>query len=323
MPTSQGNTDDFQDSEYTIMRLSETNLADLAILHAAVYNTTVNIDYFTRKYDTAYTGTVFLGYLAYNPDGIPVAYYGAIPCFITYEDNSVLAAQAADIMTHPQYRYKGLFVKLSNMLFDLCRQENIEILFGFPNQNFSAAVLNKSIWKTLHTMDYFVIPVSALPLESLSLKVVPFNKIYRCYRNYILQMGLTQLRGVRNSVLAYGFAGINRNDGYLNYKTFSSLKVIKAGESKVWIKGDAGLIIGDMEGVNKINFNLVIAKLKKVARKLGVRKMYFHCSPDIELHQLFLTKYEPRPSFPVFFQDFGFKGSHEKIKFTFADIDIF
>jgi len=82
------------------------------------------------------------------------------------------------------------------------------------------------------------------------------------------------------------------------------------------------LIIGDilLTGDNHNNF---IEEVKMLAKKLNAKKISFQCSPDCSLHKLFANYCTASPSFPVIFKDFGSGLPLEKIKFTFADIDIF
>jgi len=312
-----------ESKEYSIIRLSGDNLGDVAKLHSEVYAVPVNNNYFFRKYDTAYTGVENVGFIAYNRDNQPVAYYGVIPCFIQFGNEVALAAQSADTMTHPKHRYKGMFVELSNMTFDLCRELGILLIFGFPNQNSYHGAVHKLGWKMTGIMDCFTIHVNSLPLESLSKKIRPFKKLYRQYSHFLLKKNMMPLQGVVNSVLVDGFAGVYRSDEYLYYKTYSLAKVIRVRDSKIWISNKHGLMIGDMEGIHEMNFSAVINKLKRIAKRLGVRQIQFHCSPGTSLHQLFATHYKSTTSFPMLFQDFGSAISPEKIRFTFADIDIF
>src|ERR1700761_3239103 len=152
--------------EYRIERLSEDNLSALEELHSAVYGRKPIPGYFQKKYDTGYTGVAFVGYVAYNPDNTVVAYYGVMPCLIRYGDTTILAAQSGDTMTHPLFRYKGMFVDLSRMTFDLCRSEGIKLLFGFPNQNSYHGAITKLGWKQTETMECFIIPVPTLAIAA-------------------------------------------------------------------------------------------------------------------------------------------------------------
>ena len=120
--------------EYSVVRINKTNLEDIEKLWFTVYGNTPPKNYFARKYASEYTGISNIGFIAYK-ENIAIAYYGVIPCLVQYRDKIILAAQSADTMTHPHYRYKGMFVQLSNMCFELCRANGINLVFGFPNQN--------------------------------------------------------------------------------------------------------------------------------------------------------------------------------------------
>lgn len=311
------------ENDYRIVRLSRHSLKDVERLHKEVYGTAPSEDYFAKKYDTAYTGIEHVGYIAYNRDQVPVAYYGVIPCFLQNGSDIVLVAQSADTMTHPRYRYKGMFVGLSNITFDLCRQSNIRLVFGFPNQNSFHGAVHKLAWKMTETMDCFIIPVQGIPLESISRPFSLFNVLYKKYLDSMLQKYLVVQKGLPNSVVQDGYAGIYRDDKYLQYKCYSKTHVIQVERAKLWIKVSNGLVIGDIEAVDDNNFQQVINKVNRIARKLGVKNILFHSSPGTLLHGLFSKRYKSVPSFPVLFQDFSQCIPLQQIKFTFADIDVF
>lgn len=308
------------ESEYYIERLNYDKLADVARLHHAVYNKVMPLSFFTRKYDTAFTGVEYTGYLAYNPQGIPVAYYGVVPCFLQDGDITLLAAQSADTMTHPQYRYKGLFVELSNMTFDLCKQNNIRIVFGFPNQHSLHGAIHKLGWQMTHTMDCFTIPVRAMPLQKITGDRFLLKDMYRLYKRWILKRYSSPWT-VGNSVIQDGYAGVYRDAGYWEYKKYYDREVIQAGDTLIWIKTGDGLIIGDM--TLGADIGDVIGTLRKLAARLGLRQLQFHTSPGTSVHSELIKRWQPLPSFPVLFQDFGSGWDLDRIRFNFGDIDIF
>ena len=317
-----GSMDSTTEKGYSVARLTKDNLEDIAKLHEAVYDRVPAPGHFHKKYNTAYTGIEYAGFIAYNHEMIPIAYYGVIPCFIQYGNEIILAAQSADTMTHPRHRYKGMFMELSNMTFALCRELGIRLIFGFPNQNFYKASADKWGWQTTDTLDYFTIPVSGSPFRAVLRKLSP-GKLYTRYSAHSIENELVTAAGVSNSVLTDGFAGVHRDDKYLNYKKYSDTKVVQIDSSKVWISNKHDWLIGDMEGVNENNFAFVMERLKKIAKRSVVRQIQFHCSPGTSLHKFFSKYYEPMKSFPVIFQDFGSRFPLEKIKFTLADIEIF
>src|ERR1700712_960345 len=180
-------SDKIQKKGYHIERLSRGNLDALEKLYNATYGRSHPEGYYSKKYDTAYTGVEYLGYIAFNENQNPIAFYGVIPCLIRYADTLFLAAQSADTMTHPKYQFKGLFVQLANLTFDLCREEGISLVFGFPNQNSLHGFLVKLKWQMTETLDYFDLPVNIVSVERLIKKFGFSRKLYAKYQDYILK----------------------------------------------------------------------------------------------------------------------------------------
>lgn len=310
-------------SPYFVQRLSRRGLDDLSTLYAEVYGRAAPAGFFIKKYDTAFTGAEYVGYIAYNSDNKPVAYYGVIPCFISFNNGAFLSAQSADTMTHPGHRYKGMFVDLSKKTFELCRQLGIRLIFGFPNQNSYHGAINKLGWQITETMSYFSIPAKAFPLAVIAKKLTFLNRLYDRYsRNVIKKLALPE-SGVSNSVIAGGFAGVLRNPVYIKYKSYSPSYVIGIAGVKAWISIKDSIWIGDIENITEHNFQQAINAIKKLAGRLGIKKIQFHCSPGTRLHNLFEMYSPANPSYPVLFQNFESPVPPEKVKFTFADIDIF
>jgi hypothetical protein len=300
--------------EYRVKRLTENNIVDLEQLYAAVYKKKSVPSYFQKKYETAYTGVSYIGYIAYK-DALPIAYYGVIPCFIHYENSLILAAQSADTMTHPEHRYKNLFFDLSNKCFELCKQNGIRLIFGFPNQNSYHGAI-KLGWQMSEIMDCFKIPVSISPFAKLLTRSNKKDSAI-VFKKYI-----TGENGLGNSAIKDGYAGVFRDENYLSYKTFSKTYVLQIVNSRIWINVKNGLNIGDID-VKENDFHTVINTIKKLAAKLGTATIFFHACKNTSLHALFEQNFDHFPSFPVLFQNFNESIDIKKIKFTLADIDIF
>ncbi|HEY6978750.1 MAG TPA: GNAT family N-acetyltransferase [Chitinophagaceae bacterium] len=308
--------------ECSIIRLDENKLKDLEILYKEVYKHKPVKNYFHKKYDTAYTGAQYIGHIAYNSENIPIACFGVIPCFIQYNDQIVLSGQAVDAITLSQYRYEGFFVELVKKTFDLCRASGIQLVFGFPNQNSYHGLVHKLGWKMTEYMERFTIPLDSFPLESLCQHFEWSKWVYKKYTDWILRKYLFSEQGLANSVMAEGFGGVHRDDRYLKYKTYSDTKVIKTGTAKVWVKIQNGLFIGDLQ-TSEYDFDIVIDTIKKIASRLGIKNIFFQISPGTSLHALFSKSFKSQTSFPVIFMDMGSGIPLSKLKFTFADIDIF
>jgi len=307
--------------KYSIERLSENNIADLEKLHNAVYKQTLPEKYFNNKYNTAFTSVQYTGYIAYHND-LPIAFYGVIPCFIRFNNKIALAAQSADTMTHPQYRNQGLFIELAKQTFALCRGYDIELLFGFPNQNSLYGFINRLGWTTTERLSCFIINTDTFWLQRIFRKLPRLKKWYNSYCKKQLKKVSLPLPGINNSVFSDNYAGVLRDCSYLNYKNYSDTHVIKLGRSVLWIKINNGIVIGDIT-VSSEDFDEMIDKLKKLAGKLGVKEIHFHSSPNTALHSLFSGRYNPILSFPVIFKELNGTTDINQVKFTSADIDTF
>ncbi len=310
------------EKDYYVERLTGDRLKDLEFLYKEVYGKMVPKNYFRIKYDTAYTGHQYVGFIAYNKDHLPIAYYGTIPCFLQCEGEKIIAAQSADTMTHPKFRYKGMFIELSNITFELCRRSGIRLIFGFPNQNFYAAAVRKLGWKHTNTMDCFLLPIKTIPLAKLLMRTKLTATMYQKYLQWILKKYKTSLQLIANSGFVEGFYGLLRDIDYQRAKNYHQRLVLEINGALIWCKITQDWVIGDMQ-VTAMNFEKTMAIMKKIAARIGCKQIQFHSSRGTKVHSLFSAYCNAIPSFPEIFQPFDPGINLEKIKFTLADIDIF
>lgn len=182
--------------------------------------------------------------------------------------------------------------------------------------------MNKLNWHCTEVMERFEIPVSGLPLEKTAHKFPSLKPAYRRYQQWALKPYLYRATGLANSVLGDGFDGVFRDDRYLKYKTYSNTRVIRIGETLFWIKLQNGLYIGDINNVGD-DFDAALKKLKHLAAKLGAPAIHFQLSAGTTVHRLFAERFEAQPSYHIIFKPIDSGIATNRIKFTFADIDIF
>jgi len=315
MPTSPEIINKTKDTDYSVVMLSKDNLSDLDLLHREVYDTARPNSYFVKKYDTAYTGVENVGFIAYNKENRPVAYYGVIPCFIQSGKDIILAAQSADTMTHPEHRNKGMFVRLSLLTFDLCRQLGVRLIFGFPNQNSYPTMIKHLGWTETEKMSRFTIPTRTL-WNWISLKPP------KVHHDRVLNKLALRDPAIKNSTIEEGYAGVYRNEAYMHYKTYTNTYLININSASLWIKAEGDLTIGDII-LKENNGKSFFEEIKALAKKLNLMNITFQVSGGCNLYGLFARNYQPIQSFPVLFKDFDSGLQLNRIKFTFADIDIF
>lgn len=308
---------------YRLERLTKASCIHLTQLYQQVHGKAVDADYFFRKYNTAFTGLSFMGFLVYDSTDRPIAFNGLLPTFIEYNGERILAAQNTDIMTDPAHRLKGMFVYLSRCLFELAKDNNIPLLFGFPNQQSYHGTVNRLHWKMTEHLSMFRITVKPVQWVKLLRKIKPLKGIYRIYRQRIISRYRIKEMGVHTAAKQEGFAVIDRSPGYLSWKQYNNSWVIHAGAATIWLSDRYYLMIGDIAGMEEGNFEAVLKQLITLAARLGIQEVQFHTAPGTNLHALWQKNTVREQSYPVLFQDFGSSIPPEKIKFSFADIDIF
>lgn len=79
------------------------------------------------------------------------AFYTLMPVRLRLGGETVLAAQSMDTMTHPDYRGRGLFLKLAKACYDLAAAMGVEVVYGFPNENSYPGFIRRLNWD--HTGD--------------------------------------------------------------------------------------------------------------------------------------------------------------------------
>jgi GNAT superfamily N-acetyltransferase len=300
------------DMGWNIQQISKDTIKDIETLYLAVYGRKPATNNYQHKFLTGYTGVEYSGFIAYSEEGRPVASLCIIPSFISYEGNRLLAAQLVDGMTDPAFRKRGLAGLLEDEINAFAKENKFQVLFTFPNEE-AYPVWTRKGWRMTEMMERFMIPVprtmkwyiSSLMKRSLG-KKVPGIEQEDCH----------------NSVFADGFAGIDRSKEYFQYKSFTYTKVLVNNGDKAWIKSGHNLAIGDME-VTEDGFDAILKKIKAIAQQTGARKLFFQSSKGTGLHRLFSQRYKAEPSFPVLFKVFEEGVEVEKIRFTFADLDIF
>jgi GNAT superfamily N-acetyltransferase len=308
-------------NEYTVDRLNASNFLHLEILHAAVYGHRPPKRYFEKKYNTAYSGAQYVGFIAYC-GGEPVAFYGVLPCLIGLHDRRVLAAQSADTMTHPEHRKKGLFIRLALATFQLCEELEIKLLFGFPNQNSAHGFLHKLSWQNVGHLDYFVVS-STVPSAIVRLTKIPvIRRMIGRYRAFVLKKIASSQAVLANSVIDDGFYGVVHDRAWFNYKGYARRHIVRVGRSTVWLKVGEGMVIGDIE-TSSSDLQELVSGLESLAGRLLIGEIYFYACLGTALHSFLSIQYQKTPAFPIIFKSLGEDFPLDQIKFTSSDLDFF
>ncbi len=86
-------------------------------------------------------------------------FYTAWPVRLRLGKETVLGAQSMDTMTHPDYRGRGLFIKLAQACYDLAASKGYEVFYGFPNQNSYSGFIRRLNWDHTGDITHWLRPI--------------------------------------------------------------------------------------------------------------------------------------------------------------------
>jgi hypothetical protein len=286
-----------------------------------VFKKKVTTDFFLKKYHTTNFGAEHIGYIAFTEEKFPAAFYGVIPCHFKIDDKIFLAAQSVDTMTHRDHQRRGLFMQLAEKTYEAAKQEGVQFIFGFPNQN-SYAGFVKLKWEFLpHPMQYFVLKGSKLPLAVLLLKIPLLRKVYHLYEERMVsELTIQNLGGDRS-----GENGVMRNPLFLQYKAQYTKTFVKKWPSMhAWMKNDGILKVGLIYFDKTISPEVIVDHLSYTAKILGCRSVVLMTSRHSELYDLLINITTPRKGLPIGFYNLtNEKFQFDKIGFEYCDLDTF
>lgn len=309
--------------EYEIKPLSDNTISDLKILYKAVFGNSYTEKQILEKYDTYYLGKKHFGHIAYYKNQ-PVAFHGAIPVQMKYNNQLELAAQYGDAMTIKSHNGKGLFSKLGELTDSLLQAEGFKFVWGFPNQNSEYGYINKLNWTYKESIQGFRFPIRTIPLEK-TIKKTGF--LSNWYAKFVRQKfsKYEVVNTISGSVfLKENCVSVNRNQEYYSYKSFGNNFCVKINETLFWIKIQHGLLVGDLEISTVANFDFALEKLKQIAFRIGVNEIIFQTSPNTLIAELLQSKTNNQfESWKVGYKNFNSNFPLENLKFTFGDLDTF
>lgn len=303
---------------YTFQRLSEENIKHLVALYGLVFHKKVSLDFLMRKYNTKNSGASYIGYIAFSEDG-PAAFYGVLPCLMNIGGETVLAAQSADTMTHPDHRKKGLFQYLAQKTYALAKESGIRFIFGFPNQNSYPGFVKLNWQFPMEPLKLFMIRASSFPYAKAVHKVKLFSKFY--YR-------LVDLFIAKNVNAEDLFDnkedGVQHDQSFIEYKQYSRTFFVRINHALLWIKPDSDLKVGFMKIHPQQTADTFIKKVSRLAARLGCQNVIFITGIHSNIYHFLKPLIQPIDSLPVGFynlSDHPFEFG--QLTFEYCDIDIF
>lgn len=309
---------------YSLRRVSESDVDSLVEISESAFGIRPSRDYYLNKNLTASFGQPYLGYIAFDKDNNPAAFYGVYACELVLDGKKINAVQSGDTMTHKSHTGKGLFTKLAELTYELCKRNGIYFVFGFPNYNSYPGFVKKLGWVCPGKLNEYRLKVYTVPLVKLSKKIAPFNFLFSTWKKLINSFYKANDWVFENSVLEPGVGGVHRDQNYVNYKVENGGSyVVMIDGVRLWLKTDGFLFIGDIEVEKIVSFEAFLKKLKRYAFLIGADVVLFQTVPATKLDKVFSEVMTPSEAFPFGFCPFNDLVDPSLFKYNMCDLDTF
>lgn len=311
-------------TSYSFERLSAKNMQDLIPIYSDAFGIDVSLDFLRAKQNTSFTGFERVGFIAYDDQNQPVAFYGVYPCLIEFQGKKYLVAQSGDTMTHSKHVGKGLFTLLATKTYEYCKENGFHLVFGFPNENSFPGFIKRLGWSHFDDLTPYVVRVKCIPWIRLKNTFHLSQSIHNKWCRRQLAK-LKKGQPFKSSCYLEDTPVVNHSEQFFSYKTYEKNYLIDVKGISVWLKfDDTFLIIGDIEKCPEQKFLEVIKALKRIAFCLGLPHLRFHASSHSWGEEMFKKYGTPMDvCYPVGGINFSNEIPMEKMKFTAADNDTF
>jgi ribosomal protein S18 acetylase RimI-like enzyme len=280
-------------------------------------------EWLRRKYAYACRGARACSYVALDEHGEPVGAVGLLPAAVRFGDHVELAAQLIDCAVAASQRGRGLFVALADAVRERCQAAGISFLFGFPNEQAYPAWVRHLGYEHVHDLVEYRLSVRTLPVERAARRVRPLRPLYSRYARRALARRAASDH-LENSLLAEGFAGVERDAGFQAYKaSFTGGRTLALGGGRAWLKVDGGLFVGDLEAASEADLDATLRALERLAVRLGSDRVLLQASEETRFATLLPSRYRRLPGLPVIHRDLGSRIPAARLRFTSGDLDNF
>lgn len=308
---------------YNFKRVDESCYKDLVFLYESAFKQPITASYYEHKMATGYLGVKHLGFIAYAGNGQPAAFYGVFPYPMEYKGKFYLAAQSGDTMTHPEHTGKGLFTTLAKMTYALAKEEGIQFIFGFPNENSYPGFVRKLDWIHKENMRNYEWRVNTVPLAAIAKRFSFFQPLYRLYSKFIFSFYKSSNEFLPSSVAGFEFGCVQRSIAFACYKSFYNNYLLNVGQTNIWVKTDGALLIGDIEIKDNNYPEKLLPEIKRLAFWLGCSKIIFPVGKGTAWDVLLNGKARNKEGIYIGYLDLQSGLPLDKFKFVFADFDTF
>jgi hypothetical protein len=217
-----------------------------------------------------------------------------------------------------------LFVALAERERELCEEAGVGFLYGFPNEEAYPIWIHKLGYEHSDDLVEHALPVRTLPVEKASHRLGPLRGIYERYLHGRLQSRVPADLLLENSLVADGFAAIDRDASFHAYKrAFGDSRVVATPGGRAWISVWHSLMIGDLEARTDAELEQTLRALERLAARLGVDRIVLQASKDTRFSRFLAGRAGSSRELPVIHRDLGSGIPKERLRYTLGDLDNF
>ncbi len=307
-----------------VERMTPDQFPAFQTLFRCVFNRHISLARLRAKYDTAWTGKQWIGFIAYDPSsGEPVGSFQTLPVLFRRGDRYYMGAQAVDAMVHPAYRHRRIFSVLAQKTEALAIAEGIDFFFAFTNQNSRPAVQKALGVTTPIRMQSRMATVWTLPLEKVSRFNDLLYRAYGLYARWIASLFFQVSDRLPDDMGGGQTIHTLRSESYRQYKQHNGSTVWRWGTTFIWLNYHNGLQVGDMEAGSEAEALAMWSRLRKMAFWAGLTKVVFQATPEHPALKWLETQSESGSSWHIGIKSYNSSVALDPIRLVYGDTDNF
>jgi hypothetical protein len=278
-----------------------------------------------RKYACEAGGLAGFSCVALAEDGTPAAACGVLPWAVRFGDRVEVAAQLVDAATARDHRRRGLFTRLAEVAHGVCEAAGVAFLYAFPHVEGDSYPLfvDRLGYEHVDDLVEHAWPIRTVHVDRATGRSAILRPLYERYLERALRPLVPAGQSLANSLVADGFAGIDRDAAFHAYKAaFGGSRIVALPGGRVWLKVSRGLLLGDLEARSDADLERTLAALERLGARVGAHRILFQASRDTRFSFL-ARRARPERGLAVVYRNLSSSIPAPRLRFTFGDLDNF
>lgn len=214
-----------------------------------------------------------------------IANYSVSPFKLSINGSIEKAALSMTTMTHPNFRKRGIFIKLAGELYEKMEKSNYKVVIGFPNNNSHIIFVNKLRWKNIYE-------IPTMKLDLLKLKDFNIYNNFNIINDKDFSLNYSKLiSGNNNKIKLY------KNLEYLKWRyrdspinKYDNYALVKNGDvvSSIVIKkfNHYEIDIVDINSLNDFYTKELLSLIIRKGKNENIKNINMWCQLDDSMHSI-------------------------------------